>query len=487
MNKRIALLLIVSFYFTPGRSNTLTAFFSTATFNSPAAGPYVETYLSVMGSSVRFAKNASGKYQSSIEVSIAFMQDSLVKNHQKYNLLSPEVTDTTKAFPDFTDLQRYTLPNGSYQVELTIADKYNNKKPFSLVQALVVNIDPLLCNFSSVEFLESVKATEKENLYSKSGYDLIPYVSSYYPKYIDNLDFYCELYNADKELGNAQKFIVSYYIENFESKIKLASFYNQGKQTSAKVNIIIGSFSIKELPSGNYNLVIEARNKENELKAVQKQFFQRNNPNVAFDMSDINAIPTTGTFVEKYTDKDTLLDYIRSLKPISSMLEKGFIDNQAKNDDVQTLQKFFYGFWLKRNAQMPEKQWNEYYQQVKAVNKEFSSGRIKGYNTDRGRVYLQYGPPNYRSAYLTEPNSYPYEIWQYQRVNSQTNRKFVFYNTDLASNNFKLLHSDAIGETYENRWQMILTRRTNPGLNLDEEKAPSQYGSHMDDNFNDPR
>ena len=136
---------------------------------------------------------------------------------------------------------------------------------------------------------------------------------------------------------------------------------------------------------------------------------------------------------------------------------------------------------------MPEKKWLDYNEQVKIANKEFGSGRIKGYLTDRGRVFLQYGPPNYRNPYLNEPNAYPYEIWEYLKLNSQNNRKFVFYNADLVSNNFKLLHSDVIGEKYDNRWQMVLTKRVEQGPDLDKEKATPGYGSQMDDNFNNPR
>ena len=46
----------------------LQAFMSYSTFNSPADGPYIETYLTVVGNSVAFVRNAGGKFQGTIEI-----------------------------------------------------------------------------------------------------------------------------------------------------------------------------------------------------------------------------------------------------------------------------------------------------------------------------------------------------------------------------------------------------------------------------------
>lgn len=89
------------------------------------------------------------------------------------------------------------------------------------------------------------------------------------------------------------------------------------------------------------------------------------------------------------------------------------------------------------------------------VVKEFSTSIRKGYNTDRGRVYLQYGPPDNRTQMPHEPSAYPYEIWQYYKVKGQSNRRFIFYNPDLVTNDFKLIHSDALGEIMNDQWQLL--------------------------------
>jgi GWxTD domain-containing protein len=162
------------------------------------------------------------------------------------------------------------------------------------------------------------------------------------------------------------------------------------------------------------------------------------------------------------------------------------------------MQQFFYNFWQSRSASSPEITWLEYYKEVMRVNKEFSTFGLKGYDTDRGRVYLQYGPPDQRAKSDIEPSAYPYEIWEYYSLtdrsqqlsnpfNKQSNKKFVFYNPDLVSNKYVLIHSNAIGETSNPAWDLMLHKRDTQSPNLDSEKKSEHYGGNANDSFQNPR
>ena len=61
-------------------AKNIQAFLSYATFSSPDNGPYIETYLSVVGNSVVFKKNANDKYQGTIEISMIFRQGEKIIN-----------------------------------------------------------------------------------------------------------------------------------------------------------------------------------------------------------------------------------------------------------------------------------------------------------------------------------------------------------------------------------------------------------------------
>jgi len=100
------------------------------------------------------------------------------------------------------------------------------------------------------------------------------------------------------------------------------------------------------------------------------------------------------------------------------------------------MQKFFFSFWVTRNSNDPEREWLRYYEVVKLVNNTYKSSIKKGYETDQGRVFLQYGAPSTISFDYHDPSAYPYIIWQYEKVNNQNNRKFIFYNPDLSGRDF---------------------------------------------------
>lgn len=477
----------------------VTAYLTYGIFSTPAKGPYVETYLSVMGNSLRFIKNSSGKFQGAVDIAVVFKQNDEIKNAQKYSLISPETSDTSLSFPNFIDQQRYALANGIYEMELSIADKNKPvEKPFVTTIRVTVDFEENIMGISSIQLLESYTKSVAPGVLTKSGYDLMPYVSAYFPENINKIKFYTEMYAAKKILGEGQKMLISYYLESYESKVRLNDYSGFNKQIANDVNILLSEFNIESLPSGNYNLVVEVRDKENKIQAQQKSFIQRTNKLVALNFDDIKAITVSNTFVNNYKSIDSITYYIKSLRPISSSNEIQFSENQLKGKDLELMQQYFYNFWKSRNALNPEVAWLEYYKEVMKVNKEFGSYGLKGFDTDRGRVYLQYGPPDQRTKYNTEPSALPYEIWEYYSLidktllltnpsNRQSNKKFVFYNPDLVTNKYVLIHSEARGEINNVRWKLLVHKRDTQSLNLDNENVPDHFGGNADDNFNNPR
>lgn len=458
-----------------------------STFNSPGKGPYIETYLSVIGNSVVFKKNSNGKYQGAIEISMAFKQGETIKAVKKYNLLSPEIDDTLKGKSNFIDLQRIPLANGSYDFEISIADVNKAGKPFTTTQKVDINYEGEKVMVSDIQLVESYQKAAAPGVLTKSGYDLIPYVSNFYPVNMSKLGFYAEVYNTKQALGENERFVINYYIESYDTKVKMSNFNSFSKQTANNVNILLSEFPIDQLGTGNYNLVVEVKNKLNEQVATRKLFFQRNNPNAQVDMNDMSSLNVENTFASRLNSKDTLIDYIRSLRPISNSLEQTFADNQIAKRDIKEMQKYFLGFWMNRNQANPEGAWLAYNEEVKKVNKEFGTSNKRGYETDRGRVYLQYGPPNQRTQAENEPSAYPYEIWQYYKMKDQSNRKFVFYNPDLVTNDYRLLHSDAKGEISNPAWELKLHERNNAPKTLDQQNVNDHFGGNSDDNFRNPR
>ncbi len=466
----------------------LNALLSYSTFYSPKDGPYIETYLKIAANSIHLNKNRDGKYQGKVQVIIMFKKDSSIVNFDKYELKSPEM-DSVNIAGNFIDQQRFSLPNGEYNFEIQIWDLLDTlAKPYITLQPITINYDANKVSVSGIELVESYKKTETPGIITRAGYDLVPNITNFYPENVNKLIYYSEVYNTNKALGENEKFLVSSFIQVLETGKTLQDYIRYKKETTSEVNVVFGEFDISKLPSGNYNLVIEVHNKNNETIGINKLFFQRSNPKIQLSVDKIADNKVDNSFAGRITDIDTLREYIRYLQPISDFQEISFAQSHLEKADLLTLQKYFYLFWSKRDPLEPQKAWLDYLDKVNMVNMAYSTQISKGYQTDRGRVYLKYGPPNSISESYNEPAAYPYEIWHYYELaNGQRNKKFVFYTKDIVTNDFSLLHSDVIGELSNYRWQYFLFQRVDDGWDIDRTTLPDGWGENSTDYYNNPR
>jgi GWxTD domain-containing protein len=468
-------------------SKNLQAYLSYATFLSPKDGPYIETYLSVVGKTVHFIKNADNKFQATVQITMIFKQNDIVKDFKKTDLMSPAIDDTSKIDFTFMDQQRFIMPNGDYDMEIQIMDKNKpNAVPYKANESLSINFPAGKASISGIQLVESYKPSTATTILTKSGYDLVPFTINFYPESINNLTFYAEVYNTDTVFKPEEKFLVNYYIESYETNKIIGDYFKFKKETPKKVIAELNEFDISKLPSGNYNLVVDVKDKDNQRIAVNKIYFQRSNPSVQFNIEDIAALDVNNTFAGRITNIDTLRDYIKSTYPVSTQIEKLFAENNLKKSDIKMLQQYFLNFWMSRDEINPAKSWAKYFTEVQKVNHAYGTPIKKGYETDRGRVYLQYGAPNQIVQNVSDPSAYPYEIWQYYTLKNQRNKKFVFYEPDLVTNDYELIHSDAEGEINNPAWQLTLNKRNNTTNNPDDTKVQDYFGGKSNDYYNNP-
>ncbi len=119
---------------------------------------------------------------------------------------------------------------------------------------------------------------------------------------------------------------------------------------------------------------------------------------------------------------------------------------QLKTDDER--QTFVENFWLRRDP-TPDTEENEYkeehYRRIAYANDHFASG-IPGWKTDRGRIYITYGPPDEIDSHPSggsytrpseegggETSTYPFEDWRYRYIDGVgTNIQIEFVDTTMS-------------------------------------------------------
>src|SRR5713101_1721150 len=145
--------------------------------------------------------------------------------------------------------------------------------------------------------------------------------------------------------------------------------------------------------------------------------------------------------VPKKMDKDTKRKMRKTLKELDSAYRQWLTEDvtyiispDERNaflqlDTNEEREQFIEQFWLRRsnNPDLPDNDFKEeHYRRIAYANEHYASG-IPGWKTDRGRMYIMWGPPDEIEAHPTggtydrpmeegggSTSTYPWERWRYR-------------------------------------------------------------------------
>ncbi|RLG09415.1 hypothetical protein DRN73_09940 [Candidatus Pacearchaeota archaeon] len=137
------------------------------------------------------------------------------------------------------------------------------------------------------------------------------------------------------------------------------------------------------------------------------------------------------------TDKE-FLEFIEPLKYF------------AKKEDIEKLkfakreerEKALEDFWKKYDPTPSTKRnelKEEFLRRLYYVNKHFSLPYKKGYKTDRGKIYLIFGPPDHIERYIFEWGIKDREIWHYYNL-----RKVFIFEDKTGTGDYELIYPISI-------------------------------------------
>ncbi len=489
------LLLLLSFLVLMTKAFPLSGGYDYYIFYTTEGKPYIELYYWVEGRSIKYTDLGNSKKQGELEISIMIsMQDtSKIYSFEKIRLKTLEFNATDSLTSDVYDVKRIMIPEGTSYLELSVKDiNLEGDKGFSTQDTLnAINgiSSPLFV--SNIQLIDFVLPTENENMFSKGGFDILPSHSSYYSSEQGKILFYTEIHNADKTLNPGGKYLVNCYLEDANTGLMLQDFMMRKRMVAEPFTVMLSEFPIQNLGPGTYNFIVEVRDSLNQFKAKSSVPIDRENLHVALTEDSYKTISIDQTWADMLP-QDSLEEYLHSLRPICEGNEYQFVKNAIKENDPRTMRQLLYAFWTNRYPDDPGHPYNSYSEfksycnLVYYVNEAFSTSLLKGYLTERGRIYLKYGPPNSISQRYYEPSAFPYEIWNYYKLNAQTKVKFVFYSEDIVTNDFRLLHSDLRGEIQNRQWDLILHSRNNT-YKGDQNNMNPNYGNWSQDLYNNPR
>ena len=337
--------------------------------------PYLEFQYKIPSEGLTYIKQADGSWQAFVEMRIKVLFNDSLLFKDLYELQSPQFADSTMRF-DLTDLKHLPLKKGKYRIFLSATDlsNYNN-----VVDSTVFSIKAIPELLSDISFVDNLYELEQDHPLAKNKIIITPKIDNLINIRSDSFLVYLEQYDATSKN-------ISFEITPLFSEQKL-SISNKAVQGSGFIR----------LPSPAYpgQFVLKA-SCENELRLA---YFEV--------VDDGSYLPFTKL---EANSLDTLVDYFR---PITTIKEAEEFSALLAADSSEKLRHAIFLFWERRNPANPAAAFNQYLSVVNFVNQEFAIGELKGYRSDRGRVFLQYGKPADIVTFHDNPQTYPYEIWQY--------------------------------------------------------------------------
>lgn len=448
------------------KNKRLAAYLQTKQFSAPEIGNYIELHFQFLGYTLNYVEQGEDLI-GEVAVIMDITQNGAVVEKDAYRLNTPVMVN--KVVDDFYDIKRVALAPGVYTCNLELLDMNNSKS--SVTTSFVFTVEDLTdaISISDILIAESAYVTEEMTHFYKSGYNILPRISTFYPTELSSMPVYFEVYNSD--LLTDSTFSVRQQLVNGTTGAVIPAYTYVTKHKTDKVVPIFKTVNLTDLPTGPYQLQLAVFDRKNNELSTQTYDFERSN-----DMEQVintHEIILDPHFQGSITE-DSVQYYLASLIPISGSVQTSSIMKTLRLKDRELSRKMIQGIWKEIDPVNTYEAWMKYKEQVQFVQSNFKTNFQPGFETDRGRVYLQYGAPSRTLEREMSAAEYPYEMWEYNKIGIYSNKKFIFYNPDLVNNNYKLLHSDMIGELQNNRWQYELSKRNTVNGNVDD---PNQFNS----------
>jgi GWxTD domain-containing protein len=342
----------------------------------------------------------------------------------------------------------FSLAPGRYSFSLITRDENDPSRADSVVvQREIRALSKRATDFSDLEMCMSIRQTKPDssNIFYKNTLEVIPNPMLVYGKTLPTLLYYSELYNVDLEKSVIRTDIVSSFGKTMLTHAQL-------KSGIVPSRVEIGSVNIGALPTGVYTLVLSYADTAGVVRTSGSKTFYVFNPDVAMDTTSAVDIAST-IALEFVAMPENELDEHFAVAGYIATSEERRLWSELRGSEAK--KKFLTKFWTDRDPD-PNTRGNELYEtyqrRMSLANRQFRTPHRPGWKTDRGRVYIIYGPPDYVERNNGQSDTKPYEKWTYDAIEGQGTAEFVFIDKG-GFNDLELVHSTHRNELSNPNWE----------------------------------
>jgi len=401
---------------------------------------FVEIYYSIPESGLIYRPDSAG-FKAEADVMILVTQkDSIVHNDRW--LVPHLISDTASLITgmNLVGIANVSLPEGDFLLKVIARDRNRSGRKDSVTRALPVRVvRPEKAALSDLEFASVIRKGKKGSMFYKNTMEVIPNVDGVF-KEDQTCYFYAEAYNLAFGEGHGDYFVKT---SVFDAVGKEVISREKPKKPVGESSVIVDNIGVDNLRMGVYTLVISLLDSTRAtLVATGKKFYVYN-PKLGIDSTLLTASTTIVSGEYASMEEPELDREFKWAKYEANDAEKSQYE-LLKGVDAK--RKFISDFWRHRPLGLKE----EYLSRIAHVNANFQALGREGYRTDRGRVYIVYGPPDDYERHPNEAESRPYEIWSYNSI--QGGVVFVFAQRQ-SGGEYELVHSSHRNELHDENWQ----------------------------------
>ncbi len=356
------------------------------------------------------------------------------------------------AQPGYRIFNRLALPirPGSYSARVTVIDVASKTTgDYFLEKIIVPVIEKIRINIGGVCLAYQMKyvgddTTQAAARLTKSGFSMLVNPVSIFS--IDDTVAYVygEIYNLSLETGGDQRYLLTLTVLDAAGDV----FRSYGSRVSDKPGstaVIKETMDISGWPVGGYTV---------QLIASDLATTEADTSLTAINVVSPEEILATAAYARRAVsayDSLTVKDKVNMVSYVLTPEQKGTMSSLNDSAKVVYLNRLWSTEVIHpRSGRAVHR--DEMVQWYKYCNLRFSSGEgmTDGWMTDRGRIYLTYGPWGERDEFQAPMVGNPYEVWYYHEVKEGT----IFIFEDWTGNDdYRLVHSNAFGEVYSKDWQ----------------------------------
>ncbi len=377
----------------PYSSTAAHFYFVMLNFESPGNKSRFDFYFQVPYNRLHFTKTDNG-FKSAFSISIRLVDGDDNTAYEKSwdeDAICRTYDETIRDNILHSSQRHFFIQPGSYTARVTVTERGTGESVEERRKVVARDYTGGMTSMSDVMLLAGSSASGRKSV-------IIPNVQENVISSADSFEVFYEIYPHGHDTLYATTGITG-------AKDRVLYAHTTRIATGDSVTRVFENIPKKSLQMGFYLLSIGLRNSE----APDAPVLDKASSFVSIRYPEL---PPTITNLDKAAEE---MLYITEASTIDSI--------KSAPDPVTKLERFI-SFWKGYHSKFSpdgRTSMEEYYNRVAYANKQFSHF-FEGWRSDRGMVYILFGPPDNVERHPFNGDSKPYEVWHYY----QKTRHFLF-------------------------------------------------------------